>query len=255
MALYLLLWQWQTSEGPLKTTLIRLSKLLALLLLGLLIYILRPWEAIPAAWNPWEPLSVEHQLTPVSRWKLSQLKNSPEACSAVLSSAPDEALRYTSLEDYTPVAGCPLQNVVRIDHSDVAFSSPFTISCPWAVAWVMFERNELQRLALTHLDSRVDRIDHYGSFACRNVYNRKEGRRSQHATASAFDIAAFRLANGERVSVLDHWAAPEDSVKATFLRAFQDSACDYFGTVLGPDYNQAHANHFHLDTSNFGFCR
>jgi hypothetical protein len=38
----------------------------------------------------------------------------------------------------------------------------------------MFERNELQRLALTHLDSRVDRIDHYGSFACRNVYNRKE---------------------------------------------------------------------------------
>ncbi|MBP6581207.1 MAG: extensin family protein, partial [Sphingorhabdus sp.] len=25
------------------------------------------------------------------------------------------------------------------------------------------------------------------------------------------------------------------------------SACKRFGTVLGPDYNSAHANHFHFD--------
>jgi len=239
----------------LKTTLIRLLKILALLLFCMLIYVLRPWEAVPAAWNPWEPLSVEHQLTPITRWKLSQLKSAPEACLATLSSAPDDTLKYTALEDYTPVAGCPLANVVRIERSDVAFSAPFTASCPWAVAWVMFERNELQRLSLIHMNSRVDRIDHYGSFACRNVYNREAGRRSQHATASAFDIAAFRLDNGERVSVVEHWTQPDAPDKAAFLRAFQDSACAYFGTVLGPDYNQAHANHFHLDTSNVGFCR
>lgn len=238
-----------------KNVLLRLAKLLALLLLCLLVYLLRPWEAIPPAWNPWQPLSVEHPMTPVTRWKLSRLANSPTECRAALATATDAALGYTPLEDYTPVAGCPLENVVRIERSDVAFSSPFTISCSWAVAWTMFERNELQRLALTHLDSQVTRIDHYGSFACRNVYNRAEGRRSQHATASAFDIAGFRLANGERVSVLEDWAEAGESQRASFLQAFQDSACDYFGTVLGPEYNQAHANHFHLDTSNYGFCR
>lgn len=238
-----------------KATLLRLSQLLAFLLLCLLVYLLRPWEVLPPAWNPWEPLSVEHALTPVTRWKLSQLLNDSAKCSTALATAPDEALTYTALEDYTPVAGCPLENVVKIERSGLSFNSPFTISCPWAVAWVMFERNELQRLALTHLDSQVQRIDHYGSFACRNVYNRAEGRRSQHATASAFDIAAFRFANGARVSVLEDWADAGESAEAKFLRAFQDSACDYFGTVLGPDYNQPHANHFHLDTSNYGFCR
>ncbi|WP_373184795.1 extensin family protein [Halopseudomonas sp.] len=233
----------------------RLAKLLAFLMLCLLVFLLRPWEAIPPAWSPWEPLSVEHAMTPVTRWKLSRLANNPTQCRAALATAPDEVLAYTPLEDYTPIAGCPLANVVRIERSDVSFSSPFTISCSWAVTWVMFERNELQRLALTHLDSKVTRIDHYGSFACRNVYNRAEGRRSQHATASAFDIAGFRLANGERVSVLENWAEPGESKRTSFLQAFQDSACDYFGTVLGPDYNRAHANHFHLDTSNYGFCR
>lgn len=238
-----------------KTTLLRLSKVLAVLLLCLMVYLLRPWEAVPPAWAPWEPLSVDHPPTPVARWKLSQLPSSPAECLAVLATASDEAIKYSPLDNYTPVAGCPLENVIRIERSDVSFSSPFTISCPWAVAWLMFERNELQRLALTHLGSQVARIDHYGSFACRNVYNRAEGRRSQHATASALDIAGFRLASGERVSVLEDWADSGKSQRADFLQGFQDSACDYFGTVLGPDYNQAHANHFHLDTSNYRFCR
>lgn len=236
-------------------TLLRLAKWLALLALCLLIYLLRPWEAVPDAWNPWAPLSVEHQLTPVTRWKLSRLMGAPEFCKNALATAPDGVLDYMPLEDYSPVEGCPLENVIRVNRSEVTFSSPFTISCPWAVAWVMFERNELQRLALTHLDNRVVRIDHYGSFACRNVYNREEGRRSEHATASALDIASFHLEGGEHVSVLSDWAGPGQSKAADFLRAFQDSTCDYFGTVLGPDYNQAHANHFHLDTSNYGFCR
>lgn len=238
-----------------KIFLVLLAKLLSLLLLLLLFYLLRPWEAVPPDWNPWQPLSVNHRLTPVTRWKLLQLQTSPQACRTALATAPAEALRYTPLEDYTPMAGCPLENVVHIEKSEIEFNSPFIISCSWAVAWLMFERNELQRLALMHMDSHVDRIDHYGSFACRNVYNREQGRRSQHATASAFDIAAFRLANGERVSVLEHWGKPDAPGKSAFLRAFQDRACDYFGTVLGPDYNQAHANHFHLDTSNLGFCR
>jgi hypothetical protein len=43
-------------------------------------------------------------------------------------------------------------------------------------------------------------------------------------------------------------APPKELDKnALFLRAVHDQACNFFGTVLGPDANAAHANHFHLD--------
>ena len=32
-----------------------------------------------------------------------------------------------------------------------------------------------------------------------------------------------------------------------FLRAAHRSACKIFGTVLGPEANNAHQNHFHVD--------
>ena len=219
------------------------------------IYVSEPWRAVPAHWNPWQPLSLDDPMSPVTRWKLAQLKNDSEACLDVLGLADTRSLDYLPLDDYTPVAGCPLTNVVRIRRSDVAFNAPFTVTCPLAVRWVMFERQQLQPLALGHFGSRVARIEHFGSFACRNVYHRASGRRSQHATASAFDIAAFRLDDGTEANVLRHWDDEDAPARAAFLRDVHGAACGYFGTVLGPDYNQPHANHFHVDTSGMGFCR
>jgi hypothetical protein len=46
--------------------------------------------------------------------------------------------------------------------------------------------------------------------------------------------------------------------KAQFLRAAHASACKIFGTVLGPESNEAHRNHFHLDMAmraSGAFCR
>jgi hypothetical protein len=37
------------------------------------------------------------------------------------------------------------------------------------------------------------------------------------------------------------------TAKTDFLRAAHDSACRVFGTVLGPEANSAHRNHFHVD--------
>ena len=50
---------------------------------------------------------------------------------------------------------------------------------------------------------------------------------------------------------------PGEGDKARFLRTVRDGACDGFATVLSPDYNAAHANHFHLDMSPRwrGVCR
>ena len=42
------------------------------------------------------------------------------------------------------------------------------------------------------------------------------------------------------------------SGEARFLRRVRDGACDLFSTVLSPDYNSAHADHFHLDQAERG---
>ncbi|NJO24129.1 MAG: hypothetical protein HC868_15935 [Sphingomonadales bacterium] len=41
--------------------------------------------------------------------------------------------------------------------------------------------------------------------------------------------------------------APRPTVEATFLRRLHKGACGTFGTVLGPEANEAHRNHFHFD--------
>jgi hypothetical protein len=46
--------------------------------------------------------------------------------------------------------------------------------------------------------------------------------------------------------------------KAHFLRAAHTAACRIFGTVLGPESNEAHRNHFHLDMAeraSGAFCQ
>ncbi|QJQ94557.1 MULTISPECIES: extensin family protein [Halomonadaceae] len=210
-------------------------------------------DEIPRHWHPWEPLTVDDPLTPITKWKLTQLADDREGCLAALDTAPGGELSYTPLADYTPVESCPLENVVRMQSSEVSFNSSFVASCPLALAWVIFERQRLQPAAQEVFGSRVSRVEHYGSFACRNIYHREGGRRSEHATAEALDVAAFRLANGRRIVLLNHWH--EDGEAGEFLRLARDGACDIFGNVLGPDYNQAHADHFHFGMRGFRTCR
>lgn len=242
-------------NSQLKNAITLLIKLLFIGVILLLIALTRPWQSIPPQWNPWAPLAIDHPMTPVTRWKVSRLGDSPQLCLHILASAEDDDIDYLPLEDYTPVEGCPLKNVVRVSHTGIAFNAPFTVTCPLLVRWVMFEQQKLQDLAVEHLGSRVSNVSHYGSFACRNVYNRESGRLSQHATASALDVAGFTLEDGSTVNILRDWQNSATTIKADFLHEVHGAACHYFGTVLGPGYNQAHADHFHFDTSRFGVCR
>lgn len=231
-------------------------KLFLLLVLAVVLFALglkQQWWPVPRQWNPFMPLAVTDPVTPVTRWKLMRIGDDRQACQAALETVPDGELDYLPLKDYTPVAGCPLENVGRVRATGIRFNHSFVARCPLALAWVMFERHRLQPAARRTFGQPVKEMWHYGSFACRNIYHRQDARRSEHASASALDAAAFSLADGTRISVLDHWN--DQGKKGAFLHQIKDDACDFFGTTLGPDYNAAHANHFHLGLRGFGFCR
>ena len=46
------------------------------------------------------------------------------------------------------------------------------------------------------------------------------------------------------------WVLPPLS----WLAALLSSSCHYFGNALGPEYNAAHANHYHFGMRGQGFC-
>ncbi|KPG71819.1 extensin family protein [Pseudomonas libanensis] len=210
----------------------------------------RGWVPMPAEWNPWAPLDVRASPNLLTRYKISRLQDDPALCDQVLQTS---GLRVSRQADTAADTACPLRNILRVQGADVVLSSSFLASCPLAVAFALFERHSLQPAAQAIFGQRVSRVEHLGSFACRNVYNRAEGRLSQHASANALDIAGFRLADGRSISVLKDWPGEGDG--ARFLRRVRDGACDDFNVVLSPDYNAAHRNHFHLDMGRWWVCR
>ncbi|PQZ95310.1 MULTISPECIES: extensin family protein [Pseudomonas] len=221
-----------------------------LLILAIVLGVWRGWVALPAEWNPWAPLDVRAMPNLLTRYKLARLQDDPALCDQVLATS---GLRVSRQADSPADAACPLRNTLRVQGADVGLSSSFLASCPLAVAFALFERHSLQPVAQAVFGQAVTRVDHLGSFACRNVYNRAEGRLSQHATANALDIAGFRLADGRSISVLKDW--PGEGERGQFLRQVRDAACKDFNVVLSPDYNAAHHNHFHLDMGRWGVCR
>nr|WP_286208509.1 extensin family protein [Pseudomonas koreensis] len=220
-----------------------------LIIAGAVVSVWRGWLDVPTEWNPWAPLDVKAAPNWLTGFKLMRLPGNPELCAQVLSSS---GLRVTAQAD-SPGAKCPLIGAVRVQGGEVALSSSFLASCPLAVAYAMFERHTLQPAAQSVYGQRVARLEHLGSFACRNVYNRESGALSRHASADALDIAGFRLADGRSISVLKDW--PKQNQDAQFLRQVRDGACEAFSVVLSPDYNAAHRNHFHVDVGRWSVCR
>lgn len=208
----------------------------------------RGWWQVPPQWNPWAPLDVQLEPNWLTPWKMMRLGQDRTLCAQALATSP---VRYAPLADNTATADCPLNNVVRVQGSALAFSSSFIATCPLAVAFAMYERHGLQPAAEEVFGQRVTRIDHLGSFACRNIGG--SSRRSQHASANALDIAGFRLADGRRITVARDWNDKGDD--ARFLRLARDAACKSFSVALSPDYNAAHHDHFHLDMGMFRLCR
>jgi hypothetical protein len=205
---------------------------------------------VPSSLNPFAPLSVRDEPNWLTGYKLGRLERDAQECRAVLGNSP---IMSSPVPDQVTGEGCGFSDAVEVERSSVRFNSPFPATCPLAVSWAVFELHVLKPAARQHLGQEVVRVEHFGTYSCRNLYHRVSGRRSQHATANAIDIAGFGLTNGTQVSVLADWNGP--APRAAFLRAVRDGACRFFNVVLSPDYNEAHRDHFHFDMGERSACR
>lgn len=164
---------------------------------------------------------------------------------------------FTPIPDKYYGAGCSTLNAVRLgglqgDYQPVTVSNLGPVTCPTANTVAAWARFGVDRAARQILGSPLQRIETMGSYNCRNVAG--TARRSAHATADAVDVSAFVLEDGRRVSVQQDWSNGS-AEERRFLRIVWQSACKRFGTVLGPEYNAAHRDHFHLEHGDGSYCR
>ena len=214
---------------------------------------------VPPRFNPWAPLDVLAPPDWLTGFKLMRARRDPSRCMAALTQT---GMQFDAVPDRVTGPGCGFENAVRLRAAPVRFGAPLALSCPMALSFFLWERHALQPAAQAHFGQRVTGVEHLGSYACRNI-NRGDGAvpgasRSRHATADALDVTALVLADGRRITVQNRWNPPAtDSDRAShlLLRNAYDTACRYFDGVLGPDYNAAHRDHFHLETGGYSMCR
>lgn len=229
----------------------RILQLLPLLLVAVSILVLqRRWIEIPPRLDPWATLDVSARPNFLTRYKLGRLSEDGERCRSVLATT---GINFEPVEDKVTGPSCGFHDVVTIRSTPSAVGEEFSLSCPAAVSLALWERHVVQPAAMRHFGHRVQRFEHFGSYACRNVYGRPEGTRSQHATANAWDVAGFVLADGRRIRIVHGWNG--QGSESVFLREVRNGACSFFDGVLSPDYNQAHHDHLHLDRGLFRLCR
>ncbi|HEX8583774.1 MAG TPA: extensin family protein [Allosphingosinicella sp.] len=199
---------------------------------------------------PWTELDLSQPVGAFTGRKLTGLAGEGARCRALLR---DAGVRFTPLPARRS-GQCGYDDAVRFTRGgalEIAWRpADLGTSCAVSASLALWEWHAVQPAALKHLGSKVVAVDHFGSYSCRRIYGRSEGAWSEHSTANAVDIAAFRLADGRRVSVVGDW--DDKGAKGRFLRAARDGACDLFATVLSPDYNTAHRDHFHLDQAQRG---
>ena len=200
--------------------------------------------------NPWAPLDLRDPPGWATRTKLARLKEDVGACRAVLARSD---IVFTAL-DAAGEGECARPDRTRLGDYPLSPDTP-PVTCPVAIALELWRRDSVAPAARRILGSDIARIEHLGAFSCRRMYGASEGRWSEHATGNAIDIAGFVLEDGRRISVLGDWDG--EGTEARFLREVRDGACKSFATVLSPEYNAAHADHFHLDQDGrwSGVCR
>ena len=222
---------------------------------------------VPQQDLPWKPLDLNRPIGQATAAQVADFELAvaaapeettavTEACMQVLREAGVQVERAPDRDDG---GFCVVRGAVRITGGAVTrLPGDPVMQCPLAVRYVIWERQVLQPAALETFGSRVTRLNDVGTYACRRIYGQTdlEARPSEHARANALDIGGVTLADGRKVSVLSDWpgTGPAGPEGASFLRRIRDGACRVFSTVLTPDYNDAHANHLHLDGAPRSLC-
>lgn len=153
------------------------------------------------------------------------------------------------------VRGCGVADPVQVTSVDgVLLSRPSTMDCGTAKALNSWVKNGLKP-AVGRLGRGAKSIRVAAHYSCRPRNNKAGARISEHGKGRAIDISAIGLNDGSSLTVLGGW---RDRKQGPILKKAHKAACGPFGTVLGPNADRYHQDHFHFDTARYrsgSYCR
>lgn len=150
---------------------------------------------------------------------------------------------------------CGIENAVRIKSvSGVRLNTQAVLDCQTAQALNSWVQNGAEP-AVGDLGGGISSLRVVSHYSCRFRNSASSGKLSEHSFGHAIDIAGIGLENGDEITLLSDWGSGE---KGRALRRMWRAACGVFGTVLGPESNRFHRDHFHFDTARYrsgSYCR
>jgi hypothetical protein len=220
-----------------------------LILAGIVAALIALDRLAPAQDLPWKPFSLARPIGWATHLQLARIGYDRRACEAALSAG---GVAFAPVPPHVEGA-CHLLGGVRLGAGAIPLqpAGP-AMSCQEALAFTAWTRRAVQPAARAELGHGVARIDHFGTYSCRAVRGDPRAL-SEHAFANAIDVSGFDLEGGGQVSVLRDYR--DGGPKGQFLRRVHDQGCLVFGHTLGPDFNPAHRDHFHLDMGLQSPCR
>ncbi len=209
-------------------------------------------DALGRERNPMQAVKLAPKET--GAWPKEAARKARARCAVVLAATNVDA---RPLPPIGGPSGCGIAAPVLVrSFGAVKITPPARLNCTFAAAVYKWLTDVVQPAARKRFHQPVVAIRQYSSYACRRRGGITRGpvRISEHAFGNALDVAVFTLADGGKISVLKDWGGLSAlfDKRAAFLREVHKNACGIFSTVLGPEANKAHRNHFHFDLGRGG---
>ncbi|MEX2518483.1 MAG: extensin family protein [Paracoccaceae bacterium] len=156
-----------------------------------------------------------------------------------------------------PRDGCGVAEPVSlISVAGVAMAGKVELNCAAASALADWMETAAKPAAVSILRARLISMRPAASYVCRGRNGRSGARLSEHAKGNAVDLSEFILSDGRVLDVESGWKAGAGVQK--YMHSVWKAACGPFGTVLGPNSDRHHRDHFHFDTAKHrsgAYCR
>lgn len=193
---------------------------------------------------------------PPESWSNEAIEAAKAECASLLDAVAYEFETLEPIKDGICGAPAPVSLSAVNSTPQVKIQPAGRMTCTLADALGRWLREIVQPRAKALLEDEIVALTNVAAYHCRPRYDDAAQRMSHHAFANAIDISEFITGKGERINPLEHWNG--EDARAKFLKEVHAGACGIFGTVLGPEANVAHRNHFHFDLAkrrHSAYCR
>lgn len=187
------------------------------------------------------------------------VKEDPQELQACLTDLKAIGATFEATDPINDGNGCGIENPIDVKQVLPGVDlGGATMRCKTALTMAHWLKDTVQpAMNIAMPGRRIVGLVPGSTYQCRLRNSASTGKISEHARGNAYDVAAFKLDNGEKIVMKPR---DEDStLEGAFQRTATAGACLHFTTVLSPGSDEAHEDHLHLDilerNGGYRYCR